>query len=626
MRLGLRGSCALLVTGLVSAAGIVPATAQTPTPTPAPPRAIRPAMDCHSDASTSADFNGDGADDVAIAAPFDDLFGRADVGSLNVVYGASDEGLVSTGDQFFSPGSAGLPAFKWVFGAGRLFGKGMAAGDFNDDGFSDLAVGAPGAPADNVTQSGAVFILYGTEDGISTRFSQLFYQGRGLPAANETGDSYGWALAAGDFDGDGVDDLAIGGPGEDVGRIKDLGAVIVVHGKPGARSSGGGLSASAFVSPRVLVQGRDGLLDAAEPGDMFGLALASGNFNGDASGGKPIDDLAIGVPQEDIGTRADTGAVQVVYGSSAGLTANDQFFHQGAPNVQGADETGDLYGCALAAGNFAGLRFGSAPNLIDVDALAIGVPGEDAEHKDQGGVNVIYPDRDGGGLDPLAGPGGDQYFIEHPGLGDLDEPAEENARFGQSLNAQNIDPIERLGRQPVIDPAWELGIGVPGANGGAGQVFVVGGVAGDGLRDLADNTYVIDQDTLGTHRRAEAGDQFGRAIAFGDFDDDGDPDFMIGAPGDSSCGLLNETGEFLSIGPGIPLGGDGVARAGAALALYGDGSQIGSFNGTIPQLTPPGLGNWSLTRCDLVVEETDLYGLEGEPQANAQFSHTVAGL
>jgi hypothetical protein len=611
--------------------GVLPAGAQTTVA--APPRAIRPALDCHSDASTAADFNRDGVDDVAIAAPFDDLFDNADVGSLNVVYGVPDDGLDSLTDNFFSPGSAGLPAFKWVFGSGRLFGKGMAAGDFNDDGYSDLAVGAPGAPADGVVQSGAVFVFYGTADGISTKFSQALYQGRGFPAANETGDSYGWAVAAGDFDGDGVDDLAVGGPGEDVGRVKDMGAVIVIYGRPGARSTGGGLSVAAGVAPKVYVQGRDGLLDTADSGDMFGVALASGNFNGDASGGKAIDDLAVGVPQEDIGTRADTGAVQVVYGSTAGLTANDQLWHQDAPSVEGGNETSDLYGCALAAGNFSGLRFGSTPNLVDVDALAIGVPGEDVGQKDQGGVNVLYPQTNGNGLSAGAGPAGpapddvgDQYFIERPGLAGLGEAPEAGARFGQSLNAQNLDPVAEPGPPPVLDPAWELVIGVPGAAGASGQIFVIGGVANDGLRDLPTNSYVLDQDTLFAHRGAEAGDEFGASIGFGDYDDDGDPDIVIGAPRDSSCGLFNETGEILSVGPAIPVGGDEISRAGAALTLMNDGSGVGPLNGPIPHLTSLGLGNWSLTRCDLIVEETDIYGLTGEPQANARFSHTVAGL
>ena len=172
---------------------------------------------------------------------------------------------------------------------------------------------------------------------------------------------------------------------------------------------------------------------------MFGVALASGNFNGDASGGVPIDDLAVGVPQEDIGTRADTGAVQVIYGSTAGLTANDQFWHQDTQFIEGANETADLYGCAIAAGNFSGLRFGAAPNLIDVDALAIGVPGEDVSQRDQAVSTCSIRRRPVGGLSPMAGPAGpanddfgDQYFLERPGLAGLGETPEAGARFGQS--------------------------------------------------------------------------------------------------------------------------------------------------------------------------------------------------
>ena len=76
---------------------------------------------------------------------------------------------------------------------------------------------------------------------------------------------------------------------------------------------------------------------------MFGDSVAGGDFDGDG-----FDDLAIGVPKEDIGTIANAGAVNVLYGSGAGLTAGgDQLWHQDGVGVQGMAEDGDQLGFSL---------------------------------------------------------------------------------------------------------------------------------------------------------------------------------------------------------------------------------------------------------------------------------------
>jgi hypothetical protein len=590
-------------------------------------------LNCQSDASKGADFNGDGTSDVALAAPFDDLFGNEDVGSLNVVFGAADTGASTSSDVLLSPASGGIPAFKWVFGPGRLFGKGLAAGDFNDDGRTDLAVGAPGMPVNDLVNSGAVFVFYGDRaEGITTRFSQVFHQDRGgMPGGQEAGDSFGWTLAAGDFNGDGTDDLAIGAPGEDIDRTLDAGAVTVVYGKAGARSAGGGLSSTtSTIDPQLFYQSFQGLPGLAERGDMFGLALAPGNFDGDSLGGNTVDDLVIGVPQEDLGSKADAGVVHVVYGSTGGLTGDSQLWYQGVPEVEGSDEPGDLYGCALAAGNFNGDSISSLDVDTPLEDLAIGVPGEDVLKKNQGGVNVIYAMPDGRGLSAEFGPGasrddeGDQYFLERPGLGGTTETAADNERFGQALNAQNINPIESPGPPTVTDPSWELVVGAPGEDAVGGEIFVIGGVRNDGLRDLPATFYALNQNSTQMHRGGEVGDEFGAGIAFGDYDDDGNIDMVVAAPGDSTCGNFHELAEFLSLGPSLAsANSDQVVRAGVGLALFGNGQKIAPGNG--PQFpSQPGFGNSSLTRCDF--PDGDFYGLKGDPQSDAELTHTVAGL
>ena len=169
-----------------------------------------------------------------------------------------------------------------------MFGDALATGDFNSDHFDDLAVGVPGEDS----AAGAVNVLLGGPDGLSALGNQIWAQGSdGIAGEAKGGDFFGQALAAGYFNSDGFEDLAIGVSGEDKG-----GAVNVIYGDPG------GLAA---LGNQIWNRDSDGI--AVVEGGSFGRALAAGNFNNDG-----FEDLAIGVP----GEMAKAGAVNVLYGAA----------------------------------------------------------------------------------------------------------------------------------------------------------------------------------------------------------------------------------------------------------------------------------------------------------------------
>lgn len=147
-----------------------------------------------------------------------------------------------------------------------------------------------------------------------------------------------------DFNGDGIQDLAIGVPLEDIGGIFNAGAVHVLYG------SLAGLQTSSPVD-QFWRQDSPGVDNFSEPGDEFGHSLASGDFNNDGYG-----DLAIGV-REDLGVFDSAGAVNVLYGSSIGLRTSpapdgtgrtDQFWHQGKPDVEDTQENEDYFGFSFS--------------------------------------------------------------------------------------------------------------------------------------------------------------------------------------------------------------------------------------------------------------------------------------
>jgi FG-GAP repeat len=107
--------------------------------------------------SLQADFNNDGAADLAIGVPFEWVGAVQDAGAVHVLYGSAG-GLEGPGSQFFTQDTPGVPGT--VDQLDHL-GFGLATGDFDQDGFADLAIGVPGEDIGMIGSAGAVVALYG---------------------------------------------------------------------------------------------------------------------------------------------------------------------------------------------------------------------------------------------------------------------------------------------------------------------------------------------------------------------------------------------------------------------------------------------------------------------------------
>jgi hypothetical protein len=413
------------------------------------------------------------------------MIGASNAGAVQVLYGDAS-GQYGFSSTLWSQDSPGIPG---TAESGDEFGFSLATGDFDHDGYNDLAIGIPAEPlitpgaAAEMPEAifvGAVQVLYGSASGLTSAGNQYWQQGAGgLPGSLKTGDQFGTALAAGDFDGDGYTDLAAGNPYDDIDSpaVVDAGTVQVIYG------SATGLTAAGSL---LLSQALAGVEDSPEANDHFGTALATGHFNND-----PYADLAVGVAGEGVGSPAvsGAGAVQIFYGLATGLdTVADLFLYQGRSGIAGPPTAAGGFGSALAAGDF------DADGLSD---LAVGVPKADVSSITAAGEVIA-----------LYGPGPDSATVRNQvwsqGSAGVQGAVEQDDNFGSALAAGDFDG----------DGFADLGIGTPhedvNAVSSAGAAQVIYG-AGSGL--TAAGNQMLYEGYNGIAGTPLSGEQFGFSLA-----------------------------------------------------------------------------------------------------------------
>ncbi|MBN2092193.1 FG-GAP repeat protein [candidate division KSB1 bacterium] len=363
-------------------------------------------------------------------------------------------------------------------------GRSIAAGDFNGDGIEDLLMGAYGADAGNTQAVGKVYVVLGSKNLLK----QLDLKSQTADftlTGHNADDLFGFNVAAGDLNGDKIDDIIVGAFGADPFNRKTAGQVYIIFGQP-------------FL-PKEQILSKDsadvtisGYMESA----MFSVPIATGDLNGDG-----IQDLVIGSYDATVNSRQEGGAVFVFYGRTK-WPANFANASAAADLIVMGANSGDKLGRGLACGDFDGDK---------IDDLMIGAYKTDPNSNVDAGT--VYVMAGGTSLMRVT----DLHFRQ--AMLTIDAKAAGGA-FGVTIAAGDInhDNISDM----IVGALWENS----GTKLTAGKAYVFYG------SQQYQSSKPVNKETTNANlifAGANASDNLGIGLALGDFNGDSYDDVILGA-------------------------------------------------------------------------------------------------
>ncbi|MDZ7260543.1 MAG: FG-GAP-like repeat-containing protein, partial [candidate division KSB1 bacterium] len=439
------------------------------------------------------------------------------------------------------------------------FGSSLSCGDVNGDELEDLVVGAPSYNEVGEPLGGRVYLIYGRSSFPDTLD---WPEGMSVIIAPDSVD-LGWAVACGDVNTDGIDDILIGAPWSSPLGRREAGAVYIIYGKTTGLPEVWNLN----ISPA------DELIVGREEGDALGVSLALGDVNNDG-----LQDLTLGAftARRPDSTRYLAGSVFLLLNTKNPPVIED-LASASRPVVQMVGEwPNDYCGWAVACGDVNGDPL--ADVLIGAHKANPHLPDEGKAYLISGRptfAGVVTINMDTADVQFQGG-----QFQEHLAyslaigdfngdklgdvvLGSRQGSPEEVIRAGRMRvvfgNSALPESIDFKSSSPDLDVYGEV------SGSMLGTALAVGDVNGDGFDDLLAGApfsefnlptppgraylFLGDPNFSGVWDLkirpaalsivgADSSDHLGASLACGDLNGDGYDDIIVAAPGGKSGGAI----------------------------------------------------------------------------------------